>query len=86
MATCEKIEVKPVPPPVKYQLTLSETEAQFLFALLGRHIIGDGQLRDTSSRVYGALRAADVPRRVLRLECSHSIDGTPALRMFGWFA
>ena len=35
MAKCEKREIKPVPPPVEYVLTLSAKEAERLRGVLG---------------------------------------------------
>lgn len=84
MAKCERIGAKPVPPPAGYQLTLSEEEAQFLRALLGGHIIGQGSVRDMSGRIYSVLRDAGVPRRALDLMASRALDGKTALRLFGW--
>jgi hypothetical protein len=44
MATCKKIETTPVPPPVEYQLTLSQDEADYLLKLsyCQEHSAGDG--------------------------------------------
>jgi hypothetical protein len=58
MAKCEKIEVKPVPHPAEYQLTLNEGEACVLRQLLSHHVAGAGCGPLTA--IEHALKAADV--------------------------
>ena len=56
MAKCEKLEIKPEPPPVEYVLTLTKDEASQL-----KHIIAGAHHADAITRgVWSALEDAGV--------------------------
>ena len=43
-------------------LTLNAQEAELVFAVVGKIVGGDEQIRSTASAIYGALLDAEVPR------------------------
>lgn len=60
MATCEKIQAVPVPPPATYKLVLDKEEAGMLRQLIAAHIAGAGCYPMT--RILRALEHAGVER------------------------
>lgn len=79
MATCEKIEVKPVPPPpAEYHLTLSEDEAQYIAALLTVTYVDDDGLGTLDANLHATLCDKLAPLRGLELA-----DGR-TIQVVGW--
>lgn len=69
MAKCKKIEVKPVPPPAEYRLSLSAIEAEALHALLGEmHGYPKCEPEYALDRVFYALDGAGVTSRQMLVD------------------